>query len=184
MKATSLGIKPADSSKNRGRMRLIWDPDKCVGCRVCEAVCSFIKEGESNPVKARCKIVRTVKDNILYKVRVHCQQCEDAFCMAVCPTGAIVEDENGVKSTDTEKCIGCGMCTIACPFGAISVDPDKRVSIKCDLCRDLDEPQCVKYCYAEALQYVAVEKTGMVMARAKSEKMMEQHLMKGGASCQ
>jgi anaerobic carbon-monoxide dehydrogenase iron sulfur subunit len=180
MEATSLETKPTRSSGSQGRMRLIWDPEKCVGCRVCEAVCSFIKEGESNPVKARCKIVRSVKDNLLYNVRVHCQQCEEAFCMAVCPTGAIVEDENGVKSTDTEKCIGCGMCATACPFGAITVDPDKHVSIKCDLCKGLDEPQCVKYCYAEALQYVPVEKAGMIMARAKSEKIMELH-QKGGA---
>ncbi len=183
MKATPLKTIPAASSDSQKRMRLIWDHEKCVGCRVCEAVCSFIKEGESNPVKSRCKIVRTVKDNILYKVRVHCQQCEDPFCKAVCPSDAIIEDMNGVKSVDEDKCIGCRMCEIACPVGAITVNPDKHVSIKCDLCKGLDEPQCVKYCYAEALQYMAPEKTGAYMARTKSEKMMEQH-QKGGASCQ
>jgi anaerobic carbon-monoxide dehydrogenase iron sulfur subunit len=183
MKATKLETKPTGSSDSQNRMRLIWDPEKCVGCRVCEAVCSFIKEKESNPVKSRCRIIRSVKDNILYKVRVHCQQCEDAYCKAVCPAGAIIEDINGVKSIDEEKCIGCRMCEIACPVGAITVNPDKHVAIKCDLCKGLDEPQCVKFCYAEALQYIDAEKAGAYMARAKSEKMMELH-QKGGAACQ
>ena len=179
MKTTAQKTNPADNFNSRGKMRLIWDHEKCVGCRVCEAVCSFIKEGESNPVKSRCKIVRSVKDNILYKVRVHCQQCEDAYCKAVCPSEAITEDLNGIKRVDEKKCIGCRMCEMACPVGAITVNPDKHVSIKCDLCRELDEPQCVKYCYAGALQYMAPEKAGSFVARAKSEKMMEMH-QKGG----
>lgn len=176
---TPMETKPAESPDHHNRMRLIWDHEKCVGCRVCEGVCSFIKEGESNPVKSRCRIVRSVKNNILFKVRVHCQQCEDAFCMAVCPSDAIIEDLAGVKYVDESKCIGCRTCEMACPVGAITVNPDKHVSIKCDLCRGLNEPQCVNYCYAGALQYIAPEKVGSIIARAKSEKMMELH-QKGG----
>lgn len=171
------------SPEEQPRMRLLWDPAKCVGCRVCEGVCSFIKEGESNPVKSRGRIIRTVEDNILSKIRVHCQQCEDPYCKDVCPVGAISEDANGVKTTDEEKCVGCRMCETACPVGAITVNPDKHVSIKCDLCKDQDEPQCAKFCYAEALKYVAPEKAGAFVARAKSAKMLELH-QKGGGSCQ
>lgn len=178
-KNKSAEVKP----DNRGNKRLIWDSEKCVSCRICEAVCSMVKEGESNPVKSRGRIIRKVEDNILYKVRVHCQQCEDAYCKAVCPAGAIVEDQYGVKSTDEERCIGCRMCEMACPVGAITVNPDKRVSIKCDLCKGQEEPQCAKYCYADALQFIAPEKAGMFMARTKSEKMMELQ-QKGGESCQ
>ena len=160
-------------SCRENRMRLIWDSEKCVSCRVCEAVCSFVKEGESNPVKSRCKIIRTIENNILYKVRVHCQQCEKAYCKDVCPSGAINEDINGIKWVDDKKCIGCRMCEIACPIGAITVNPDSHISMKCDLCKGLDEPQCANFCFAGALQYVSEEKAGMFVARAKSEKMME-----------
>jgi Fe-S-cluster-containing hydrogenase component 2 len=45
--------------------------------------------------------------------------------------------------------------------------------MKCDLCDGLDEPKCVKYCWAEALQYVPSERAGVTLARAKSEKFME-----------
>jgi Fe-S-cluster-containing hydrogenase component 2 len=130
-------------------------------------------EGESNPVKARCKVVRTVKDALLYKVRVSCLQCEEPNCMAVCPTGAITENEQGVKVVDEAKCLGCRMCEIACPVGAISVCADKGVALKCDQCQDFPEPQCVRYCFTEALRYLPDERVGITLARLKSEKFLE-----------
>jgi carbon-monoxide dehydrogenase iron sulfur subunit len=153
--------------------RIVWDMAKCTGCRVCEAVCSLVKEGEFNPVKARGKVVRTVERSILHKVRVTCLQCEEPNCKAVCPTGAITANDGGVKIVNEEKCIGCKMCEIACPVGAIAVNAEKGVSIKCDLCAGQDEPQCVKYCYPEALQYLPDERVGITLARAKSEKYVE-----------
>ena len=164
------------------RMRLVWNRDACVGCRVCEAVCSFVKEGESNPAKSRCKIVRSFEDNILYKYRVHCQQCESAPCRAVCPSGALSEDAQGVKFVDESKCIGCRMCEIACPVGAIFVSADRGVAVKCDLCRGLDGPQCVKFCFAGALQFLAEDKAGMTMARMRSTTMFPPR-QKGGPEC-
>jgi len=153
--------------------RIVWDMAKCTGCRVCEAVCSLVKEGEFNPVKARGKVVRTVENSILYSVRVTCLQCEEPNCMAVCPTGAITVNDGGVKIVNEEKCIGCKMCEMACPVGAIAVNAEKGVSLKCDLCDGLEEPQCVKYCYTEALQYLPDERVGITLARAKSEKFLE-----------
>ena len=134
-------------------------------------------EGESNPAKSRCKIVRSVEDNILYKVRVHCQQCETPACVSVCPAGALSEDLQGVKVVDEKKCLGCRLCEVACPVGAIFVVADRGVAVKCDLCRGLDEPQCVKFCFAGALQYVAQDKAGMTLARARSVRMLQpQHV--------
>lgn len=40
-------------------------------------------------------------------------------CVQACPSGAIVEDNDGKYSIDAEKCIGCGECAIVCPFDAI-----------------------------------------------------------------
>jgi carbon-monoxide dehydrogenase iron sulfur subunit len=159
--------------------RIVWDMAKCSGCRVCEAICSFVKEGEFNPVKARGKVVRTVERSILYKVRVTCLQCEEPNCMAVCPTGAITANDGGVKIVNEEKCIGCRMCEMACPVGAIAVCAEKGVSLKCDLCQGLEEPQCVKYCYTEALRYLPDERVGITLARAKSEKYLEMVTQEG-----
>ncbi|HOD29101.1 MAG TPA: 4Fe-4S dicluster domain-containing protein [Syntrophales bacterium] len=82
-----------------------------------------------------------------------CQQCEDAPCVAVCPTGAMHDDSliNRV-AWDEVKCIGCRMCTLACPFGAVVFETDRRRIIKCDLCDG--KPECVAFCPAKALDYV------------------------------
>ena len=153
--------------------RIVWEQEKCTGCRVCEAICSFVKEGEFNPVKSRGKVLLTVDNRVRYSVRVSCLQCEEAFCKAVCPAKAISENDAGVKVVDEDKCIGCKMCEIACPVGAIAVNAEKGVALKCDLCADQEEPQCVKYCYTEALKYLPDEKVGISLARSKSKKFLE-----------
>jgi Fe-S-cluster-containing hydrogenase component 2 len=47
------------------------------------------------------------------------------------------------------------------------------VALKCDQCQVIGEPQCVKYCYTEALQLLPAEQVGRVKARAKAEKFLE-----------
>lgn len=154
-------------------LRIVLNQEKCDGCRVCEGVCSLINEGESNPTKSRIRVVRTIEDQILYSIPVFCQQCDEAYCEEACPSHAINRNGDGVLSVDEEKCIGCKLCEIACPVGAITVHPEKHVAIKCDLCDDYGEPQCVRYCYTGALQVLPAEKVGMARARAKSEKFLE-----------
>lgn len=154
-------------------LRIVLDPKKCVGCRVCEGICSLINEGEANPEKSRIKVIRSIDDCLLYSIPVFCQQCEDPQCEAVCPAHAIHNDNNGVKIVDGEKCIGCRLCEMACPVGAISVNSSKHVAIKCDQCASNDEPQCVKHCYPKALQLLPAESAGRTIARARAHVLLE-----------
>jgi len=55
-----------------------------------------------------------------------------------------------------DRCIGCKMCLLACPFGVMGFSPSKGVAQNCDLCGDND-PQCVKFCVPQALTYEEVE---------------------------
>ena len=153
--------------------RIILDPDKCDGCRVCEGVCSSSNEGESNPEKSRIKVIRSIENEIVKSIPVFCQQCEEPYCEKVCPARAINRNSKNALIVDEDKCIGCKMCEIACPVGAVSVNPEKRVAMKCTLCSTYDQPQCVKYCYTEALQLVPAERAGKARARAKSGKFLE-----------
>lgn len=126
------------------------DPEKCVGCAVCEYVCSFEKEKTFNPTKSRIRVVRL---HPLINLSVTCRLCEDPPCVAACPRDALEQsEESGVILVDEEKCNGCGWCIEACDYGAIMLHPETRVVFLCDLCDG--EPKCVEWCPEEALDFV------------------------------
>ena len=50
-------------------------------------------------------------------------QCENSPCTAVCPVGATYRTADGVVLVDEDRCIGCGYCVVACPYGARYIVP-------------------------------------------------------------
>ena len=60
--------------------------------------------------------------------------------------------DTGAMIVDGDLCVGCRMCIVACPFGAVILDGDRRQAIKCDLCGGV-EPWCVRFCEPGALTY-------------------------------
>jgi len=133
--------------------------DKCGGCRECEAICSWVHgKGVVNPRRGMVAVVKKEREGFLMPFL--CLQCEEPACKEVCPADAIqTDEETGALFVDSKSCIGCRLCMISCPFGAITFSPESRRVIKCDLCKDVaDEPQCVKWCPKEALEYVDWEK--------------------------
>jgi Fe-S-cluster-containing dehydrogenase component len=53
-----------------------------------------------------------------YFVPRTCMQCENPPCTWVCPVSATFRTEDGVVLVDEKRCIGCGYCLVACPYGA------------------------------------------------------------------
>ena len=121
---------------------------KCVGCRLCEMICSLSHEGECSTARSRIKIVRDEEfGNNLVSL---CMQCAGSYCVESCPYDALSRDpETGGVLVDDELCDGCETCVDACPLGAISLDRQKDVVFKCDLCGG--DPECVKFCSRGAL---------------------------------
>jgi carbon-monoxide dehydrogenase iron sulfur subunit len=66
-------------------------------------------------------------------------------------SGALYKDEKGATLHDKDKCVGCWMCIMVCPFGAIERRISERIAIKCDLCPDREELACVSACPTGAL---------------------------------
>jgi carbon-monoxide dehydrogenase iron sulfur subunit len=127
------------------------DPDKCVGCRICEYVCSMEKNKTFNPTRSRIRVIRIYPYT---NASLACRLCEDAPCVVACPRKALTQSEdNGVIHVDEDKCNGCGWCIEACDFGAITLNPDTKVVEMCDICEGRDGgPACVEWCPEEALE--------------------------------
>jgi Fe-S-cluster-containing hydrogenase component 2 len=139
---------PASTSKYQ---YIANDPQKCVGCQICEYVCSYTKTGEFNTYRSR---IRTVRAHKILITSVACRTCEDAPCVIACPRDALKQDPaTGVIHVDASRCDGCAWCIEACDFGALSINPETKLAEICDLCQDLEDgPQCVKWCPKEALE--------------------------------
>ena len=93
-----------------------------------------------------------------------CLHCETPDCVTVCPTGASYKRaEDGIVLVDADQCIGCKLCSWACPYGAREYDADAGVIKKCTLCVDriynphiepADRvPACVQACPTKARHF-------------------------------
>jgi len=130
------------------------DISKCTACRQCELACSWHLTGNFNPAKSAIKAF--VFDTIARYVPYTCFQCEEAWCMNSCPVSAIsIDAKTKAKIVDKDRCVGCRVCTIACPFGTISFDSATGKVYKCDLCDG--DPSCVSACPTGAITYGDVD---------------------------
>ena len=133
------------------------DPEKCIGCTVCEYACSMTNEETFNPTKSRIRVLRF---GSLNNLAIACRHCEDSPCVTACPRNALTQEiDTGMIIVNEEACRGCGWCINACQFGAMMMHPTKKVVFTCNNCKDqTDGPQCVKWCPEEALVFTtAVE---------------------------
>jgi len=158
------------------------DVGRCLGCHACAIACAI----EHSTSKT---LVGALQESPRQKPRVHleyidgrtvamrCQHCEDAPCITVCPSGALQRAGDGEPVTiDQERCIGCLMCVQACPFGMITVNPDGKGVLKCDLCVERLEhgrnPACVDACPTGALKFEIVEESNRAKRRKAAEKLL------------
>jgi len=87
-----------------------------------------------------------------------CMHCEDPTCARVCPADAIKQTPDGVVQTSLKpRCVGCGNCVLACPFGVPKYDGPADQMMKCDMCYDRTsvgkKPMCATVCPSEALYF-------------------------------
>lgn len=149
---------------------LMVDVEKCTGCRRCEVACSFFKENECNPAKSRIHVLSWVRESM--DMPLYCVQCMKPVCEAVCPVKAIkVNEKTSTVLIDHDLCIGCRLCMMACPIGAISIDMESKKILKCDLCEG--KPKCVEYCEPKALEYAPAITSNLAKMRRNAEKFLE-----------
>ncbi len=126
--------------------------ERCIACGKCELACAFAHSTDGQPGTPRIRVLRRGPER---GIPLTCLQCHEAACMALCPTEALVRDEeSGAIRLLEERCIRCGMCVAACPFGNMAWDEARHLAAKCDLCGG--EPRCVPFCPTRALEFLPV----------------------------
>ena len=133
------------------------------GCRACEEACTE---------RLGISVIKPVRQPGLDLASVVvCNQCTEPECVGVCPTGAIYKKASGVTAIDKEKCAGCGLCALACPYGGITYDDASARSYKCDRC-DGEQPRCAAACPHGILTYAK--------SRAVADHLHEGDLLSAG----
>lgn len=127
-------------------MRLKFDHNKCLGCKLCEQVCSLKHDSHFSAGEARINIeLAYTADDI--KVKAHlCSLC--MLCAKKCPEGAISKVD-GRLVVDADLCTGCEVCAEICPRKCVTMR--EGLPVICDLCDG--DPECVKWCPHNALTF-------------------------------
>ena len=144
-----------------------FDAQFCSGCKACQAAC---KDKNHLPPGVLWRRVYEVSGGtwqkqgeawtntvFAYNLSMACNHCAYPKCAGVCPTNAYVIRDDGIVLLDASKCMGCGYCFWACPYGAPQYNSEAGCMTKCDLCIDQLEqglpPACVAACPMRALDY-------------------------------
>jgi Fe-S-cluster-containing dehydrogenase component/formate-dependent nitrite reductase membrane component NrfD len=154
----ALGGPAADVGTVEARRWLkIIDQTRCIGCHACTIAC---KSENEVPLSVTRTYVKSVDAGEFPQARrafqvTRCNQCEDAPCVAACPTGAMFTRPDGIVDFDKDACIGCKACMAACPYDAIFINPEDHAAEKCNFCAHrIDaglEPACVVVCPTQAI---------------------------------
>jgi sulfite dehydrogenase (quinone) subunit SoeB len=164
---------PANTQKQLG---LVIDLDTCVGCQACATSCKeWNSQGASGPltdtgtqgadptgpwlnrIHGYEVLEEDREDSRIVHFPRSCLHCAEPACVTVCPTGASYKRaEDGIVLVNPDTCIGCKLCSWACPYGAREYDYTQGIMKKCTLCVDriYNEhfepedrvPACVKAC--------------------------------------
>ncbi len=118
---------------------LLIDTTRCIGCGACSAACKE-QNGLPLPIESRTTAYTwtVVEDVGGIRVRRLCMHCLEPTCVSVCPVGALTKTPGGPVVYDSQRCIGCRYCVMACPFGVPKYQWDSPVPIvgKCILCAE------------------------------------------------
>ncbi|AFM39334.1 Fe-S-cluster-containing hydrogenase subunit [Desulfosporosinus acidiphilus SJ4] len=138
--------------------------ERCLGCKSCELACAVAHSSSKTLFQALAEPQLPqrrifVESNGEQNFPLQCRQCLDSPCVHACICGAMhIDLKTGLIQVDSQKCVGCMMCVMVCPYGVIAEIHSARQAAKCDRCLDLDyNPACVSACPTGALEFTEVQ---------------------------
>jgi Fe-S-cluster-containing dehydrogenase component len=168
------GFETPDYDWTKHRWVYLIDTYKCIGCGVCVRACraeNDVPEGMYRtwieryniPIEGDAHVdspdggehgfhplISGMKVSKSFFVPKICNHCDATPCTQVCPVGASYTTRDGVVLVDRERCIGCGYCVQACPYGSRYINPKSHTADKCTWCYHRISkrllPACVEVC--------------------------------------
>jgi Fe-S-cluster-containing dehydrogenase component/formate-dependent nitrite reductase membrane component NrfD len=153
------------------RYGFVIDQRACIGCHACTVAC---KEENQVPLGAFRTWVKYVERGVFPHTRrffavLRCNHCDEAPCVAICPTVALYRRPDGIVDFDRDRCIGCKSCLQGCPYDALYIDPATGTAAKCHYCAHRVEvglqPACVIVCPEQAIVAGDLDDPGSPIAR-------------------
>ncbi len=135
----------------------VIDQRKCIGCHACTVACKAEHEVPIGVYRTWVKYIEKGEfpNSRRYFLVNRCNHCDNAPCVAICPTKALYKRADGIVDFDSSRCIGCKSCMQACPYDALYIDPYSHTAAKCNYCAHRTEvglePACVVVCPERAI---------------------------------
>ncbi|HAG98619.1 MAG TPA: 4Fe-4S ferredoxin [Ktedonobacter sp.] len=135
----------------------VIDQRKCIGCHACTVACKAEHDVPIGVYRTWVKYIEKGEfpNSRRYFLVNRCNHCDDAPCVAICPTKALYKRSDGIVDFDANRCIGCKSCMQACPYDALYIDPYSHTAAKCNYCAHRTEvgmePACVVVCPVHAI---------------------------------
>jgi len=183
------------------KLGFLVDLNLCMGCKGCEIACKVENNVPIGSWRLRVKYIDigTFPDTSRNFTPLRCNHCESAPCERICPVSALHYLENGIVNVDSSRCIGCAGCMMACPYGAIYMDPETNTADKCTYCAHRVEsgmmPACVVICPVQAnifgdveddtsniSQYIMAHQMSGVQVRKPEKNTHPKHYYVGGGT--
>jgi carbon-monoxide dehydrogenase iron sulfur subunit len=157
-------------------------PGKCDACSgsggpQCVEACKKAVAYQHKEVKPIPRI--TIKKSQGFNIPMLCHNCEEAPCMSACMTGTRRRlPETGWVETDYNRCVGCWMCVMVCPFGAIIRSEEEHLARKCDGCTWYKTAPCVAACKPGAIVQTGAYSYDYEKRKEYAERLgYQQHLL-------
>ena len=135
----------------------VIDQRKCIGCHACTVACKAEHDVPIGVYRTWVKYIEKGEfpNSRRYFLVNRCNHCDNAPCVAICPTQALYKRKDGIVDFDSSRCIGCKSCMQACPYDALYIDPNSHTAAKCNYCAHRTEvglePACVIVCPEHAI---------------------------------
>ncbi|HLH62419.1 MAG TPA: 4Fe-4S dicluster domain-containing protein [Ktedonobacteraceae bacterium] len=135
----------------------VIDQRKCIGCHACTVACKAEHDVPIGVYRTWVKYIEKGEfpNSRRYFLVNRCNHCDDAPCVAICPTKALYKRKDGIVDFDSSRCIGCKSCMQACPYDALYIEPNTHTAAKCNYCAHRTElglePACVVVCPEHAI---------------------------------